>query len=481
MIELCREDVNDFCEFVLRDDDSGEPISQLDFHVQIQDAFDRYKKIVVMAHPESGKTNQLAIGRVLWELGRNPNLRVMLIGNTQESARKSLTSIKKYIEKSEELHLVFPDLRKGDIWQDVAITVQRPTYSKDLTVLAVGYGSNNVLGSRVDLMIMDDLLNLDTTSTEAQRRKVSQWVRTTALSRCALNARVAFLTNAWHPRDLAHELFKERGWHLVKRPIRVPDADGNLVSVWPERWPEHRIREKEKGGSLEFAQIYMCEPRDEGDIIFKPAFFVLCKRKGQGIAPVQRLDSIPPGCLVVSGVDIGGTRIVGALSVIATLFLHPNGVRQPLWCESGRWGVTELIHRVVSTGQRYGGVIAVENNGIQQHLVDLAIENNTAVVPIIPYYTGAQKSDPRFGVASMASEFEGARWMWPTEYPDLMSRNVERELEESIVDMIDYTPEAHTGDRLMAWWIAREVARRLHAYLFGDDSQRNSVAVQVFG
>lgn len=482
LVELCREDINTFAEYVLRDEESGERIQQLDFHVQIQHALDRHKRIVVMAHPESGKTNQLAVARVLWELGRNPNLRVMIVGNTQEGAKKSLQSIKKYIEKSEELHLVFPELQRGDLWQDVALTVQRPAYSRDPSVQAVGYGSNNVLGSRVDLMIFDDLLNMEVTSTEAQRRKVSRWVRTTALSRCTREARVAFLTNAWHPRDLSQELVKERGWHLIKRPIRVPANDNGqrLVSVWPERWPEQRIKEREKEfGSLEFQRIFMCEPRDEGDLIFKPEFFVSCKVRGRGVMPVYELESIPPGCVVVSGVDIGGRRVAGALTVISTLFFHPNGTRQPLWCESGRWGATEMINRIVDTGRRYKGVIAVENNGVQQHLVDLAIENDKDVVSIYPYYTGAQKADPRFGVASMASELEGARWIWPTMFPDIRSMNVGREFEELEIDMLDYTPEQHTGDRLMATWIAREVGRRYHALMSTGAGTR--VAVQTIG
>ena len=489
MVDLCRQDVNVFCEFVLRDDETQESITQLDFHIEMQEALDRYRHVVVMAHPESGKSNQ-AIGRVLYELGRNPDIRIMLIGNSQEAARKALTAIKKYIERSEELHLVFPELRKGDIWQDVAITVQRPSYSKDLSVLAVGLNSNNVLGSRVDLMVFDDILNLDATSTEAQRRKVSSWVRTTALTRCTADARIWFLTNAWHPRDLAHELVKERGWHMIKRPIRMlhkyTDSEGRecqvLRSVWPERWPEKRIKAKEvEVGSLDFARTYMCEPRDQADIIFRPEFFVTCKCNGISISPQRELKAIPPKCVVVSGVDIGGRRVAGALTVIATVFFHPNGVRQPLWVEAGRWGVTEMIRRIVDTGQRYGGIIAVENNGVQQHIVDLARENSLGVVPVVPYYTGMQKADPRFGVASMASEFEAGRWVWPTDYYDAITRNAGRELEATIVDMLDYAPEQHTGDRLMALWIAREVGRRMHAYLGGDISHRPVVDVQSFG
>lgn len=478
LIDLCRRDVNAFCEYVLRDEETGEQIEQLDFHVQLQQALTDHRQIVGLAHPESGKTNQIAIGRVLWELGRNPNMRVMLVGNTQEGARKSLSSIKKYIEKSEELHEVFPHLTRGDLWQDVAITVNRPVYSKDPSVQAVGYMGGQILGSRVDFLVVDDLLNMEVTSTEAQRRKVSTWFRSTLLGRCTKSALVAFLTNAWHPRDLSHELHRERGWFRIMRPIRV---DG--VSVWPSRWPEERIKKREKDlGSLEFARVFMCQPRDEGDMIFKAHFFEVCRPpKKPLVHPVRELDVVPDGCVVVCGVDIGGRRTAGANSSIATLLLHPNGTRQPLWLESGRWGATELLNRIVDNGQRYKGIVAVENNGVQLHLVDLAIENSKAVVPIVPYQTGNNKVDPRFGVASMSSEFEGGRWILPTQASNLLERNALNELEEWIIEMLDYTPEQHTGDRLMAFWIAREVARRWHAVLYGDGGSARKVQAQVLG
>lgn len=489
VFQRCRENVNAFCEYVLRDEETRQPIEQLPFHVEIQSALTQHRKIVVLAHPESGKTNQLAIGRVLWELGRNLNLRVMLLNNSQEKARDTLGAIKKYILESEELHHVFPDLRRGDIWQDVSITVQRPTYAKEASITAVGYNSSNVVGSRIDLLIADDFLNDELTSTETQRRKASKWFRTTVQPRTTANAMIAFLTNAWHPRDLANELTKERGWHLIKRPIRlaqqVTDAQGNkkvvMKSVWPQRWPEHRIKEFEKGlGSLEFARVFQCEPRDEGDVIFKPAFITSCKARGKGIGPVDELEYVPERCVVISAVDIGSRRVAGANTSIFTLFIHPDGTRQPLWLESGRWGATELLDRVVSHGVRFKGFVAVENNGIQQHIVELAREAMTAVVPVIPFTTGAQKADPRFGVASMAAEMEAARWIMPTEFRGVVERNVGEDFEEWHAEMLDYTPEQHTGDRLMASWIAREVGRKLHHLLMGGQTAAR-IGVQVLG
>jgi hypothetical protein len=59
LLELCRRDVNAFCEHVLRDDQTGEPIEQTQFHVQGHAALDKFKRVVIKAHPESGKALSL--------------------------------------------------------------------------------------------------------------------------------------------------------------------------------------------------------------------------------------------------------------------------------------------------------------------------------------------------------------------------------------------------------------------------------------
>src|SRR6476661_3545968 len=86
-LELCRNDVNAFIEYVMVDEETGKYLEQARIHVLMQRAMDEQTpgyqaaanddeelkpeekggaRLVVMAHPESGKTNQLAVGRVLW-------------------------------------------------------------------------------------------------------------------------------------------------------------------------------------------------------------------------------------------------------------------------------------------------------------------------------------------------------------------------------------------------------------------------------
>jgi hypothetical protein len=63
--------------------------------------------------------------------------------------------------------------------------------------------------------------------------------------------------------------------------------------------------------------------------------------------------------------------------------------------------------------------------------------------------TGRNKHDPQFGVESLAVEFERGQWVVPD---SPMTRTWMREL-------LAYNPAGHTGDRVMASWLAREALR----------------------
>lgn len=412
-------------------------------------------------------TNQL-IGRLLFKLGKNPNLRAMWLCNSEDSAMKTLATVRRYIESSTQLHEVFPALKKGDTWKDDSIVIARTAYSRDPTVVAVGYNSKRIQGSRVDFLIVDDLLDAQVTATESQRRKLSSWMKNTVFTRLTDGAEVAFLTNAWHPRDFAHELVKERGWHLLRRPIR--NADGK---IWWHRWTEQRLALMKKSlGPLEYARSYECDPRDDGSRVFRPEHVEYAKTRGEGYGFIHDLDIMPDDCIVVTGIDLAAAaqdvKTRGARTAITSVFFHRNQTRQVVRMRSGRWRASQILQEICAVGQVFprNHWIVVESNAVQRWIIDLASQQGDmdVGVPLVPFHTGRNKMDPQFGVASMAAEFEGRRWVLPA---SCFTTEEQEEVEALMAEMIDYVPEAHTGDRLMSLWFAREIGRRIFAKFFG--------------
>jgi len=109
---LARQDPNAFMTYVLRDEETNKPILQSPIHLKLQRLASEHKRLVVWAHIEAGKTQQLSIGRVLWELGRDPNLRIAIVSNTFGQAEKICATIGRYIQSSAEYRRVFPHIRR---------------------------------------------------------------------------------------------------------------------------------------------------------------------------------------------------------------------------------------------------------------------------------------------------------------------------------------------------------------------------------
>lgn len=475
LVALCRHDVNAFMEFVLRDEETGRPVEQARMHVEMQAAYDAEGFLLVMAHPESGKTQQLVVGRTLFELGRDPTERHVFLNNGQDGAKKSLGAVKKYIERSEELRAVFPKLRPGRLWREDAIVVDGAGLSKDPSVYCLGF-HGNITGARIDRAKVDDLLDFENTRTETARQDAESWFKRTFLTRLTSRASCVFLTNAWHEEDLAHTL-PDDGWHSLRYPV----LDEQGKSTWPERWPIARIEDwRKRLGPLEFTRMFLCEPRDPGAVSFRPEWLRSALRRGANFGLVDQVVHAPEGALIVTGVDLGASRkMTGGVTAMYTAAVYPSGLRQLIAARSGRWSGGDVLRNLVDVGERFGGVIVVEDNGVQRYIVELGNEEEVAVpVPVLPFYTGRNKYDLTLGVDAMATEFEAGRWLLPS---GRRGRETPEEVKRLLREMRAYTPGGHPGDRLMALWFARTWAlRRLRALQAGRN-RGGSIRARVFG
>lgn len=451
-IAVARRDVNEFIEFVARDAETGAVVHQEPIHEEFQRLASEHPRLVLWSHIESGKTTQLSIMRVLWELGRNPNLRVAIVSATAGKAAKIATTIKEYIERSAELREVFPHLRPGKRWGASSFTVQRDSYSKDFSVQAIGVQSD-IIGARIDLAVLDDMMTSEMASSPTARAKLEAWLKSSILGRLTRKARVIMVGTAWNPDDLMHTRAKVDGWRGFKFPVIDPDT-GALT--WPDRWDHERIAAQTRDfGPLETARQLYCQARDDGEARFKREWIEACLARGEGRMPTLRLAGLPPGYRTFTGVDLGArTHKKADLTVLFSIVVHPDETREVLCVESGRWTGPEILERVYDHHDRYGSIVLVENNAAQDYLLQFA--RAESAVPIKPFHTGKNKVDVAFGVESMAVEMFNAKWIIP---------NIGGACAEAIGawvnEMLFYLPGAHTGDHLMASWFAREGARQV--------------------
>jgi len=442
LLKLARVNGAAFNAFVLKDEGTGAPVRMAPMHRVWQRLADKHSRLNLIAHVESAKSQSLSIGRVLFELGKNPNLRTMVVSNTVSQAQKLVKTIAGYIERSEELHEVFPELQKNPDgpWTLSQLAVVRKGQPKDPSVQATGvHGS--IVGARIDLLILDDILDYENVRTPMLRDDLWDWVHSTLLGRLTESARVISVGNAYHKDDFLHRLEKNPLWHTVRFPV----LNENGESSWPERWSLERISKKRiELGPLEFARQLMCQPRSEADARFQREWIDICLQRGNGRTLQNQLIEPPPGCKVYTGVDLAVQQHASAdLTAFTTIMVHPNGDREILNIESGRMAGPQIIERIQQLYRRYQGIFLVENNSSQDFLLQFLRQGSN--VPVRPFTTGRNKVHPEFGVESLAAEMAAGRWIIPNRDGKMHS-----EVEGLVNEMLYYDPKSHTGDRLMS-------------------------------
>jgi hypothetical protein len=444
-----RSDPNAFIEYVLRDEETRAHVDQAAVHEEWHRLIDAHDRLVLLASVESGKSFQLSVGRVLYEVGRDPSLRCAIVSNTHAQAAKIMRAHRSYVERSPELRAVFPALQPGDPWTDSALTVRRQNIARDPTIQAFGiHGA--VLGSRIDLLVLDDILDYENTRTDAQREKLWQWIKSTLLGRLTARSRVVAVGTAWHPEDALHRFATMPGFEARRYPL-VSDTG---ESRWPARWTVERIaRKREELGPLEFARQVLCLARDETSARFKREWIDVALKRGDGNDLRYALNTLPQGVRTYTGVDLAVQQHAGAdWTVLATIAVWPDGTRELIGLERGRWSGPEIVDHIVDAHRRYMSVCVVENNASQEFILQFA--RAKSAVPIVPFTTGRNKAHPEFGVESLAAEMASGKWSIPNH-----SGRLDATVGVLVREMLYYDPNAHTGDALMALWFAREGVR----------------------
>lgn len=473
--ELARHHPPVFNEFVLRDEGTGEAITNAPMHYEWFDWIEEHDRLVILTSPETGKSQQITVGYGLWRIGRNPFSERIFIGSKiQPNARKFLSAMKGYIETSLEFREVFPHIKPGRPWSDDRFNVSRfGSSAKDLTVESGG-ACASVLGSRYTFACLDDLIDQDNTRTEYRADQVTDWITQTLEGRMADGAKIVFLCNAWEHYDSAHKLADEHGWTLRKSPVRDPVTKRTM---WPARWPQERVDSYPPASAPRHLD---CVSRTPGERRFNEAWIQGCKELGRGLTTIERLDKLPDGCWVAHAVDLATrknkrsdlTVIFSALIGPAHLFgirealTHDLAIIRPLRILAERMVSPEIKAAIIDTYERFGGKFLVEDNGAQIYIVqDLHLDRSD--IRVDPWGTTTAKWHPDFGVEGIATEMSMRAWMIPSFVGERGVLECEPEIEAWIQEMRHYSPQAHTGDRLMASWILREGVRRVFKHEVG--------------
>jgi hypothetical protein len=447
-----RTDSAAFASYVLRDEITGRPIRMMPQHYEWHQLLSLRSRLVLWAHIEAGKSQSCTIARTLWDLGRNPNLRCVILCRSDDLAVKTTMLLARYIngELGPEVHQVFPGLRraKGMQWTQHRFTVERTVQSRDPSVQALAV-HGKIMGARVDRLRIDDILDFENAWSLTEREKLWEWYLASLPGRLSSDAEVSAVGNVWHEDDILHRFARQtKVWAAYSYPAAEQLQDKSWTSLWPERWPLDRLhRAEEEMGSFEYQrQLLNVAQRIGADSRFPVDDIKKCVQAGNGMSLVRSIDevkNIPRGCAVYAGVDMG-TGTGGDLSCIFTILVYPNGVRRVLLIESGQWKGPELVERIEQNHHRFGSIVIVESNAQQRFIIQMVTAGSD--VPVVPFNTSKKSYLPGpLGIESMAIEMANGKWLIPS-----ANGRVAPEVREWIKELMRYNPEQHPGDRLMA-------------------------------
>jgi hypothetical protein len=466
-----RRDPVEFVKWVGRQE-GDRPIQVSAAHAEWHRALSEHKKVVLFAPVNHGKSSNITRWRVLWEMGRRPDIRIGIISATQGAVpTKFLSAIRQDIEQNKWLRVIFPALKrqlKGQkMWNDRGIIIERVLPLPDPTVQVFGL-HGQILGSRLDLIIIDDICSLANTLTEYSRERMWEWISGEVFSRQPFDqsGRVWALGHVWHKDDALHRMAKTPGFKKLLYSAFVPDGDGGEKPLIPEMWTLEALkrREVELGRFAPHMLRNILPAYDEARI--KQSSIDRCLARGRGLGMLERWN--PADSPTFTGVDLSvASGAKGDLACLFTITVLPDGSRQVLDVRSGRWTGPKILSELVDVHRRYGSLIMVENNAAQDYLIQFAGELTT--LPLKRHTTGMNKYSMAFGIESLGTEMDQGRWIIPCDEDQVPSDEVAAWLRECQA----YVPSEHTGDRLIASWISRECARQAGysagAWTYEDD------------
>ena len=177
---------------------------------------------------------------------------------------------------------------------------------------------------------------------------------------------------------------------------------------------------------------------------------------GRGLPLLFKLDSLPDGAVVAEGVDMAFSEASTAdKNALVPIMQTEDGMLRPLWIETDRpdlrWTSSEFFAKLREHRERYWCRHVVESVGAQKWIAEqAAVAHGLDVSPCNT--TGDKKQNRVLGVESLADLMAMGGFALPCEDDGTVHPMLVPLIEQ--MEAYDPTPGVHTGDELMATWMA---------------------------
>lgn len=398
------------------------------------------------------------MGRILWEIGKNPNIRIKIATESGDLAKSLLSKITATITQNEKFKEIFPIIkpdRSGE-WSSTKIRVERSIQSKDATIAVSGVLTSKT-GGRCDLLILDDIVGQRSALIIPKLRSV---VKDTIFSNWmpmldGPEARWWCIGTPWHIEDVVSHFRNDS--NIIKAPeVKVGP---NFESPWPEKHPPEYFKEiLKKYLRIAFNRGYRLVPISSDETWINRDTLLAQRDFNLSVDEVANNKDFPK----FMGIDLahrsGNSHCP---TVLFTIALTPNNKKIPCSIKTSHDASPLNIARLIinTANELNPSMIFVENVGAQDWLLDIMKTLGPNNHKIEGYFTGSQKMDLQVGVPSLLAEIEAGKWVFP--YKDGGTHEI-----TCTCNMCSWLGELSdfpngSSDKMMASWLSLQGLRKL--------------------
>ena len=390
--------------------------------------------------PEHAKSMTVSIDYVTYRIVTDPNVRIKLVSKTATMAKEFVYAVKQRLTSPQwaELQRRYAPVEgfkaTAEKWTQDAIYIERDGGEKDPTLQALGIGGQ-IYGARADLIILDDCVTLANAS---EYEKQIRWIQQEVLTRVGPTGKILVVGTRVDPLDMYREMrnpdrYPEgvSPWTYLAMPavLEFAEDEKDWTTLWPRsdrpwtndpvepdtdglypRWDGYNL--KRRRGVLDpktWAMVYQ-QQDVESTAIFSPEAVRGSVNSLRQVGPITKGVPGHPDlrdCYIVASMDPAmsgdtfSTIIAGDRTTGKRYLLEASRMPAPTPQQ-----IRELIFGWTEKYQPK--VWVIEKNAFQLFLTQDEQINKflaTRGIRLVQHYTGNNKMDAEFGVASMAPLF----------------------------------------------------------------------------
>lgn len=457
----------------------GHRISKLEpFHLELIDNALHERRGMILFPATHGKTTIISELLPIYEICRDPDIRIANILKNDKDAQAITQSIQAEMTTNDRLIADFGPFKPEDgsgFWSlrrfDIAKRTRR---GKSSTFAAFGAGSRDALGYRTDHLTCDDIVTDRNTTTPEQRFKLREWFNQGPItSPDKPSGRITVVGTVFHPEDLYHDLMQmrmpdsgERMWKTITKKA-ILDWDDQTV-LWPEYRPWLFLMEQKLiMGTIDFNKRFQNIAVDPSQMVFREEYIrgqYLNGEKYPGCLDENyRVGEIDDGWQVITAFDPAVGRSKNR-KFCAHVTLAVGSCAEHERCywvvdlKRDQMTLPQQVDLIISRHQHYSARTSiVEANSYQAGLyqaIQQKMDDSGIALTVEPHYTNSSnKQDPDIGVNSMSPWFEQGKVHIP--WGDQTSR---RRMQVFVDELVQYP--GRTTDTVMAFWMAWLKAQR---------------------